>query len=879
MKNQRGEIATLLTLISIGLMLVGVVVGNVAVQQTTQTNSKAAGDPCFVCSGNVCNGGTTDATFPYCSDFGPDWNKGSCNPVNPCITPSATPTATPSVGPSSTPAPGGASATPPPTASATPAATDSVVCGIINNGQECKANKGEKPNFCYNECIPWKPGYSEPIYCEFGKGFVNGEAQKDPACGEVGPTPNLANCPAGLQEGQVQNYCVQLSCDGNRDRWVEIDEVCKGGKIILVPARDTDVSCSVKNPGCIKVKTTPGVTVTPRYNPPPTPTLPPLSSGTSCNLVYECPTNQFGFKKIYEIGNTKKYIRNDSTCKTGPVSNRIWDACGITECSYQGASCSNACPTDKRNQNKLDCTTAYCCGVLTTPTPASSASAACNLFGNCPGAGGAKIFVKATKYYSDCTVNTPKEKPWEVCGITECKYGLGECENTCGSGRINTSTINKYGCTTSQSCCAAGGSLTTPTPIPTVRPTITLTLTPSPSPTASLSTAPTNPIFANASISVRIIGDPVNSVIPAGSTIKIIKCSASTGGTCDPPDKTINIGSQQIVNTTPYVTGAYSISLPPNRQYVTACITISGSDKCSLNRIRGIGTIVIPINLGEFGALASNAAGPITASFTSAGWNYVVNNYNKYEALEVSSWAHASAASGYYPGIQHIFCDVKLGTQPGGCDFYYQQNESMTMDEIYNLITKRFGNSVFGADGTIDLNKITDLTLRQQAEIYNGKLYTASSGNPKCPGPDCDSCARNPSMKGCAGADGIPGNPDDWCNLNKCLPTLPPSQNQQAPGSGNSGNAGNGGSGGSGGGGGGGGGCGSDGDCGAGACCTNGNCHPNNSVQCTGKYPTSSGGCTSGNKKTCIITDGTCTAGASQECGSDGNWGGCTCAN
>ncbi len=45
MKNQRGEIATLLTLISIGLMLMGVVVGNVAVQQTTRTQSKAGNCP------------------------------------------------------------------------------------------------------------------------------------------------------------------------------------------------------------------------------------------------------------------------------------------------------------------------------------------------------------------------------------------------------------------------------------------------------------------------------------------------------------------------------------------------------------------------------------------------------------------------------------------------------------------------------------------------------------------------------------------------------------------------------------------------------------------------------------------------------------------
>lgn len=39
--NSRGEIATILTLISVGLMLAGIVVGNVAVKQTTRTQSKA----------------------------------------------------------------------------------------------------------------------------------------------------------------------------------------------------------------------------------------------------------------------------------------------------------------------------------------------------------------------------------------------------------------------------------------------------------------------------------------------------------------------------------------------------------------------------------------------------------------------------------------------------------------------------------------------------------------------------------------------------------------------------------------------------------------------------------------------------------------------
>lgn len=43
-KNSRGEIATVLTLISVGLMLMGVVVGNVAVQKQTQLQSQAGPD-------------------------------------------------------------------------------------------------------------------------------------------------------------------------------------------------------------------------------------------------------------------------------------------------------------------------------------------------------------------------------------------------------------------------------------------------------------------------------------------------------------------------------------------------------------------------------------------------------------------------------------------------------------------------------------------------------------------------------------------------------------------------------------------------------------------------------------------------------------------
>lgn len=41
MKNQRGEIATILTVISLGIMLIGVVVGSIAVRQRTQTQTKA----------------------------------------------------------------------------------------------------------------------------------------------------------------------------------------------------------------------------------------------------------------------------------------------------------------------------------------------------------------------------------------------------------------------------------------------------------------------------------------------------------------------------------------------------------------------------------------------------------------------------------------------------------------------------------------------------------------------------------------------------------------------------------------------------------------------------------------------------------------------
>lgn len=58
-KNQRGEIATVLTLISVGLMLVGIVVGNVAVKQTTRTQSHAQQAPSTACPavGSVCYGG------------------------------------------------------------------------------------------------------------------------------------------------------------------------------------------------------------------------------------------------------------------------------------------------------------------------------------------------------------------------------------------------------------------------------------------------------------------------------------------------------------------------------------------------------------------------------------------------------------------------------------------------------------------------------------------------------------------------------------------------------------------------------------------------------------------------------------------------------
>lgn len=113
MKGNRGEIATILTLISVGLMLAGIVVGNVAVKQTTRTQSKAGDrsecsdydgkqNDCELStqpkcsfmktgvSGVPCNKCVLPGTLPQnvcpSQNSNPPQNQITCNAPNYCLT-------------------------------------------------------------------------------------------------------------------------------------------------------------------------------------------------------------------------------------------------------------------------------------------------------------------------------------------------------------------------------------------------------------------------------------------------------------------------------------------------------------------------------------------------------------------------------------------------------------------------------------------------------------------------------------------------------------------------------------------------------------------------------------------------------------------------
>lgn len=218
MDNQRGEIVTILTVISLGLMLIGIVAGKIAVQQATQTQSKAANNqirPLDIPEGDCSrNPEICDQVTQICI------NKR-------CKLKDAPPTVVPATQPPATNAP---QATNPP---AQPR----------DCSDKCKLNS----SFCYNECIIGLSGYAHSVSCSASGEWKVGNPQTDPACGTATITPGGNNfCwynNQKFQNGQTIQYGAYEGCDGNRKEWVTIDLKCLLGQVVDSPSVPTGRSC------------------------------------------------------------------------------------------------------------------------------------------------------------------------------------------------------------------------------------------------------------------------------------------------------------------------------------------------------------------------------------------------------------------------------------------------------------------------------------------------------------------------------------------------------------------------------------------------------------------------------------------------------------
>lgn len=60
---------------------------------------------------------------------------------------------------------------------------------LVICSDNCSSNADGSYNFCYNQCRPNDPGFSEPVGCRFPGGFVVGKKEQDPKCESFVPPP------------------------------------------------------------------------------------------------------------------------------------------------------------------------------------------------------------------------------------------------------------------------------------------------------------------------------------------------------------------------------------------------------------------------------------------------------------------------------------------------------------------------------------------------------------------------------------------------------------------------------------------------------------------------------------------------------------------
>lgn len=174
-----------------------------------------------------------------------------------------------------------------------------VVCSETKSesGGVCESGKEGQRQFCYNECRPDRPGYSQPVSCSGEKGYEVGDIQKDPACGEAtGPVPSPGASCGAYKHGERIESCVEAACDGLN--WVQINKVCMDGQIVNYPGevlRAGDCSGD-KPPPCAGGKIAP---TQPLVNPTKSPKQGGFHIGAEITTSNEKDGVKFGFRIIF----------------------------------------------------------------------------------------------------------------------------------------------------------------------------------------------------------------------------------------------------------------------------------------------------------------------------------------------------------------------------------------------------------------------------------------------------------------------------------------------------------------------------------------------------------------------------------------------------
>lgn len=789
MKNQRGEIATILTLVSVGLMLVGLVVGNVAVQQQTQTRSKAMEAPpeptsalnldnitCYRCNGSACE----QNTFIACSG---EW-KSEC--PSSCSSP---PSNTPPPAATATTAPAATAAVPTATAGPQPTAPPSSDCAYRDTDEcisfNCKIDDCkpciQSSGLDGYKCAPTGQKCSQPIACRSKFLNSNNNQTSQDADGMYHTNSTCSGNGYSIESAEIRSYCGVAaaaaspctSCVGDKCIYYpEIDQRSGRADPGITQCTDTgcvsDMECSTdakagkcatNGQACageggtkccdegtrLRCNIKSGVSGT--CEPIPIPTIKcedyPTKSEceTACGKTRGCEAVNYaggyagGSSPSCWRCNTKQYCSfGDDACKTGagkptPILTRTpTPSYTIPACYNQGGFCANnndACPkyaeklynlpdpnkykmvsaTDDKGCKDIGYqqvvghppgskdTLSVCCakdgnlggtpiipigtGVTTTPVLGSNSS--CKL--------------SRTALSTDCTACILKNDDWAA---SRGQSGLREDMNRFDNSRVGSECTNhdivEYWCSG-----RAGTDLS----------------------------------GKKDECNTKYINRPESdtSQNPKGGCQKACSGSASTGTAqkCNPVADSILDPCATCMNSQVSATSDNSAICSTLQQKVNYyCTKKDNFTKCT----NAFNDICIKSNDAK-----SQCTEPQRRLLFMSPQSYDNDSFDTIAEGMKSGLINAKYASLWIlnatraPGLQRLFCDPFKGQ----CDFYYQQLQGSNQTggagtgSVYDTVIGQYGSDAIGADGMIDLSRITDPILKGLAETYNGQIYTAAA--------------------------------------------------------------------------------------------------------------------------------------------------------